>query len=347
MFRNLTVSAIKRLTPQSIAISFAIPEEFQEEFAYIPGQYITLKAEVSGQKANRAYSLCSSPYTGEALTIGVKQTEGGLVSTYLNSDLNIGDNLQIMKPMGNFTLMVNSDASRHIVLIGGGSGITPLLSIAKSVLLKEPNSTVTLLYGNRDQASIMFSDELNELQSQYPALKLKHVLEQGSDEFKGVPSIEMLEALISPFVSDDHAEFYICGPAPVMSNAESVLTAHNIPSGRIHREFFTAPISVEEDTVSPEESSEEKQISVKLYGRSYDITVNPGETILEAGIRQQLDPPYACQIAACCTCRAKLRTGKVHMESREALTDDEIEEGYILTCQAHPLTDDVLVDFDG
>jgi ring-1,2-phenylacetyl-CoA epoxidase subunit PaaE len=162
-----------------------------------------------------------------------------------------------------------------------------------------------------------------------------------------VLSIEMLEALISPFVSDDHAEFYICGPAPVMSNAESVLTAHNIPSGRIHREFFTAPISVDEDTVSPEESSEEKQISVKLYGRSYDITVNPGETILEAGIRQQLDPPYACQIAACCTCRAKLRTGKVHMESREALTDDEIEEGYILTCQAHPLTDDVLVDFDG
>jgi ring-1,2-phenylacetyl-CoA epoxidase subunit PaaE len=252
-----------------------------------------------------------------------------------------------MKPMGNFTLKVNSDASRHIVLIGGGSGITPLLSIAKSVLLKEPNSTVTLLYGNRDQASIMFSVELNELQSQYPALKVKHVLEQGSDEFKGVLSIDMLEALLSSFVSDNHAEYYICGPAPVMSNAESVLTAHNIPSGRIHREFFTAPISVDEDADAQEESTEEKQISVKLYGRSYDITVNPGETILEAGIRQQLDPPYACQIAACCTCRAKLRTGKVHMESREALTDDEIEEGYILTCQAHPLTDDVLVDFDG
>ncbi|MEY3689764.1 MAG: hypothetical protein RIT37_1326 [Bacteroidota bacterium] len=347
MFRKLTVSAIKRLTPQSVAISFAIPEEFQDEFAYIPGQYITLKAEVDGQKANRAYSLCSSPFTGEALTIGVKQTEHGLVSTYLNTKLTIGDSLQIMKPMGNFTLKVNSEASRHIVLIGGGSGITPLLSIAKSVLLKEPKSTVTLLYGNRDQASIMFSDELNELQSQYPALKVKHVLEQGSDAFKGVLSIEMLEELLTPYMSDHQTEYFICGPGPVMSNAESVLTSHQVPSERIHREFFTAPIAVDEVAEPGEEATEEKKISVKLYGRSYDITVNPGETILEAGIRQELDPPYACQIAACCTCRAKLRTGKVHMDSREALTDDEIEEGYILTCQAHPLTDDVLVDFDG
>ncbi len=347
MFRNLTVSAIKRLTPQSVAISFDIPEEFREEFAYVPGQYITVKAEVSGQKANRAYSLCSSPFAGDALTIGVKQTEGGLVSTFMNSLLKVGDILPIMKPMGNFTLKVNPNASRHIVLIGGGSGITPLFSIAKSVLLKEPNSKVTLLYGNRDQASIMFLDELNELQQKYPALNVKHILEHGTDELKGMLSIEMLETLLAPFVSDTQAEFYICGPGPVMSNAESVLTSHHVSSDRIHREFFTAPIAIDEDAEPAEESSEEKQIAVKLYGRSYEITVNPGETILEAGIRQQLDPPYACQIAACCTCRAKLRTGKVHMDSREALTDDEIEEGYILTCQAHPLTDDVLVDYDG
>ncbi len=347
MFRNLTVSAIKRLTPQSVAISFAVPEELREEFSYTPGQYITVKAEVAGQKANRAYSLCSSPFSGEELTIGVKQTEGGLVSTFLNTELCSGDTLQIMKPMGNFTLKVNSDISRHIVLIGGGSGITPLLSIAKSVLLKEPASSVTLIYGNRDQESIMFLDELNNLQSKYPALNVKHILEHGSQENYGVLSIEKLGELLGPLLTDVHAEYYICGPGPVMSNAESVLTSNNIPAERIHREFFTAPISLEEEVEVAEESTEEKQISVKLYGRSYDITVNPGETILEAGIRQQLDPPYACQIAACCTCRAKLRTGKVHMDSREALTDDEIEEGYILTCQAHPLTDDVLVDFDG
>jgi ring-1,2-phenylacetyl-CoA epoxidase subunit PaaE len=347
MFRNLTVSAIKRLTPQSVAISFAVPEELREEFSYTPGQYITVKAEVAGQKANRAYSLCSSPFSGEELTIGVKQTEGGLVSTFLNTELCSGDTLQIMKPMGNFTLKVNSDISRHIVLIGGGSGITPLLSIAKSVLLKEPASSVTLIYGNRDQESIMFLDELNNLQSKYPALNVMHILEHGSQENNGVLSIEKLGELLGPLLTDVHTEYYICGPGPVMSNAESVLTSNNIPAERIHREFFTAPISLEEEVEVAEESTEEKQISVKLYGRSYDITVNPGETILEAGIRQQLDPPYACQIAACCTCRAKLRTGKVHMDSREALTDDEIEEGYILTCQAHPLTDDVLVDFDG
>jgi len=347
MFRNLTVSAIKRLTPQSVAISFSIPEELTEEFAYIPGQYITVKADIAGQKANRAYSLCSSPFTGEDLTIGVKRTENGLVSTYLTTSLNIGDSLQVMKPLGNFHLHVNPEASRQIVLIGGGSGITPLLSIAKSVLLKEPHSSITLLYGNRDEASIMFLDELNELQKKYSAFRIAHVLEQGTDAFNGVLSIEMLEQLLGEYMADANAEYYICGPAPVMANAESVLKAHDVPAERIHREFFTAPLSVDEEEESSEESTEEKHIAVKLYGRSYEITVNPGETILEAGIRQQLDPPYACQIAACCTCRAKLRTGKVHMDSREALTDDEIEEGYILTCQAHPLTDDVLVDFDG
>jgi ring-1,2-phenylacetyl-CoA epoxidase subunit PaaE len=347
MFRNLTVSAIKRLTPQSVAISFAIPEDLRDEFEYLPGQYITVKAEVSGQKANRAYSICSSPFTNEALTIGVKQTEGGLVSTFMNTNLNVGDTLPIMKPMGNFTLKVNPEAQRHIILIGGGSGITPLLSIAKSVLKKEPQSKVTLLYGNRDQESIMFAEELNHLQSAYPAFETKHVLENGSAALQGVLSMEMLEQLLGGCIADAHAEYYICGPAPVMANAEAVLKSHNVATERIHREFFTAPLSIHEDDETVEEGTEEKQISVKLYGKSFDITVNPGETILEAGIRQQLDPPYACQIAACCTCRAKLRNGKVHMDSREALTDDEIEEGYILTCQAHPLTDDVLVDYDG
>ena len=346
MFRSITVSAIKRLTPQSVAISFTIPDELREEFSYLPGQYITLKADVNGQKANRAYSLCSSPYSEEALTIGVKQTDNGLVSTYLNNELSVGDSIEIMKPMGNFIVNAQQDYARRIVLIGGGSGITPLLSIAKSILKKEPQSTITLIYGNRDVHSIMFHEELNELVQRYPAFSIINVLEDGEALYKGRLDNAMLSSLLEPFVSDEHAEFYICGPSPVMANAESVLEHHKVAKERIHREFFTAPLSVDEESGNAPETSE-KNISVKLYGRSFEITVNPGETILDAGIRQQLDPPYACQIAACCTCRAKLQSGKVHMDSREALTDDEIEEGYILTCQAHPMTDDVFVDYDG
>jgi ring-1,2-phenylacetyl-CoA epoxidase subunit PaaE len=334
------------LTPHSVAISFSIPEDLREEFLYVPGQYITIKVEVDGQKVNRAYSLCSSPYSGEQHTIGVKQTEKGLVSTFLNSTLAVGDTLEVMKPMGNFTLQVQPDKSRHIVLIGGGSGITPLLSIAKSVLLKEPQSTVTLIYGNKDQDAIMFHDELKELSATYASFNIINVLEEPGGDHQGILSTDILHSLLLPFFSESHTEFYICGPSPVMANAESVLEHAAIPKERIHREFFTAPLTIDEEIADSPETSE-TQIAVTLYGRSYEIIVNPGETILEAGIRQQLDPPYACQIAACCTCRARLRSGQVHMDSREALTDDEIEEGYILTCQAHPLTDDVIVDYDG
>ncbi|MFM7157395.1 MAG: 2Fe-2S iron-sulfur cluster-binding protein [Bacteroidota bacterium] len=346
MFRSITVSAIKRLTPHSVAISFSIPDELREEFAYVPGQYITLKVEVDGQKVNRAYSLCSSPYSGEQHTIGVKQTEKGLVSTFLNSRLAVGDTLQVMKPMGNFTLQVQPDRARHIILIGGGSGITPLLSIAKSVVLKEPQSTVTLIYGNSNQGSIMFHDELKELSAAHTSFTIINVLEEQGGDYQGVLSVDVLHSLLLPYTIESHTEFYICGPSPVMANAESVLEQAAIPMERIHREFFTAPLTIDEDISDSPETSE-KHIAITLYGRSFEIVVNPGETILEAGIRQQLDPPYACQIAACCTCRAKLRSGQVHMDSREALTDDEIEEGYILTCQAHPLTDDVVVDYDG
>jgi len=346
MFRDIAVSAIQRLTPQSVAISFEVPEEMREEFSYVPGQYITVKVDINGKKENRAYSLCSSPFTGEAPTIGVKQTENGLVSTFLNTKLNVGDILQVMKPMGNFSLQVQPESSRNIVLIGGGSGITPLLSIAKSVLIKEPHSTVSLIYGNRDKDSIMFIDALQELQEKFPSFTVIHVLEHGASEYQGILSESVLEELLKPSVKDASSEFYVCGPSPVMANAESVLEKNSVQKERIHREYFTAPLKIEDETEESPETTE-KHIGVKLYGRSYEIVVNPGETILEAGIRQQLDPPYACQIAACCTCRAKLQTGKVHMDSREALTDDEIEEGYILTCQAHPLTDDVMVDYDG
>jgi ring-1,2-phenylacetyl-CoA epoxidase subunit PaaE len=354
-FHQITVSAVRRLTNQAIAISFQIPPHLAQEFSYQHGQYITLRATVNGIKANRAYSLCSSPVNGEPHTIGVKATEAGLVSRFLNEQIKPGDTLELMAPMGNFTVPLSADKKRTFVLIGGGSGITPLLSIAKTVLVAEPLSTVLLLYGNRDDQSIMFAADIQQMMESWPdRFRCIHTLQDNaqavSGAYAGLMTREHIAMLLQQYPVQAQAEYFMCGPAPMMNNAEAVLA--NIPKEHVHREFFTAPLSVNEaeqvqqavNEHSPE--PREVQVNIQLYGRKYSIAVEPEETILAAGIRQNLDPPYACQIAACCTCRAKLISGKVHMDSREALTDDEIEEGYVLTCQAHPLTDDVLVDYD-
>jgi ring-1,2-phenylacetyl-CoA epoxidase subunit PaaE len=192
----------------------------------------------------------------------------------------------------------------------------------------------------------MFFEELELLKKTYPdRFTLIHILENTDGDNKGILSQELLSSVLADSFKSFH-HYYLCGPNQVMNNAEAVLQAHNIESSCIHREYFTAPISqTNEQDISIEPT--DFTIHVKLYGKEYDIEVESQESILEAGIKNNIDPPYACQIAACCTCRAKLRSGKVHMESREALTDDEIEEGYILTCQAHPLTSDVFVDYDG
>lgn len=345
-FYPVKVSHIKRLTEAAVAISFDIPEELKQVFAYFPGQYITIRLNINGQTVNRAYSLCSSPNSDNSLTIGVKQTEHGLVSTYLNQHLQSGDSVELMPPNGNFKVDINSNAISSYVLIAGGSGITPLLSITKSVLQYQADAKILLIYGNRDASSIMFFEDLELLKKTYPdRFTLIHILEYTDGENKGILSQELLGTVLADsFKSSNH--YYLCGPNQVMNNAEAVLHTHNIDGSYIHREYFTAPTPQSNEQEVSIESSD-FTIHVKLYGKEYDIEVESQESILEAGIKNNIDPPYACQIAACCTCRAKLRSGKVHMESREALTDDEIEEGYILTCQAHPLTSDVFVDYDG
>ena len=345
-FYPVKVSHIKRLTEAAVAVSFDIPEELKQVFAYLPGQYITIRLNINGQTVNRAYSLCSSPHSDNSLTIGVKQTEHGLVSTYINKYLQVGDSVELMPPNGNFKVDINSSAITSYVLIAGGSGITPLLSITKSVLQQQLDAKILLIYGNRDTSSIMFFEDLELLKDTYSdRFTLIDILEYTDGDNKGILSLELLSTLLTDsFLSSCH--YYLCGPQQVMNNAEAVLHAQNIESSYIHREYFTAPITQSNEQVSSIEPTD-FTIHVKLYGKEYDIEVESQDSILEAGIKNNIDPPYACQIAACCTCRAKLRSGKVHMESREALTDDEIEEGYILTCQAHPLTSDVFVDYDG
>ncbi|MBS1538666.1 MAG: 2Fe-2S iron-sulfur cluster binding domain-containing protein [Bacteroidetes bacterium] len=356
-FYKIPVAKITHETESAVSIAFEVPENLRDIFKYKPGQYLTLRVAIGGKTFNRAYSLCSSSALGEYHTIAVKSTEDGFVSNFLNENIRDGDTLEVMPPMGNFTIDMSSTNERTYVLLGGGSGITPLLSILKSVLALEPNSRVILLYGNRDEANIIFKSQLDVLtEKSNGRLTVVHVLEQSIEnitKYIGRLDAPTIVSLLKDTVGSnlETAHYFLCGPGGMMAQAELALEQLKIAKSNIHREYFTLPLA---DAVSSapvvsapvDETPQNREVKLRLYGGNYTINVEPKETILAAAIRQNLDPPYACQIAACCTCRAKLVTGKVVMDSREALTDDELDEGYILTCQSHPQTADVLVDYD-
>ncbi|MBK9250178.1 MAG: 2Fe-2S iron-sulfur cluster binding domain-containing protein [Ignavibacteria bacterium] len=355
-FYKIPVAKITRETANAVSIAFAVPANLTETFRYKPGQYLTLRVIIDGKSFNRAYSLCSSPMMGEYHTIAVKSTEDGYVSGFLNQRLREGDMIELMPPMGNFTIDLSPSNERTIVLIGGGSGITPLLSILKSTLATEPKSRILLLYGNRDDSNIIFKSQINSLILKSAGrLNVVQVLEQASSVIDSLPGrldMPTITQLLKQHIDNQiqSAHYFICGPSGMMAQAEFALDLLSIPKSNVHREYFTlAPSATTEESVpvlTPSEEPQEREVKIRLYGGKHTITVQPKETILAAAIRQHLDPPYACQIAACCTCRAKLVSGKVVMDSREALTDGEIDDGYILTCQSHPQTDDVVVDYD-
>lgn len=352
-FHMLTVESVTQQTPDASSITFRVPDELKPVFQYKQGQYLTVKIDVDGVSHRRNYSLCSSPYDDEPLTIAVKRVSDGVVSTFLTDHVKPGATIEVYPPMGNFTKELNPDVARRYVLFGGGSGITPLLSILKSILRVEQRSTVTLIYANRDEASIIFDAELERLRSQFSdRLVIVHVLESVGERaaWKGRLDPILLEDLLGTTVADLHTvEYFVCGPGPMMQNVIDVLHAKGVDDHHIHREYFTlttndAPVG----ETSAEESAElvARTVTIKLYGDEHTFTVQPDETILSAAVRENLDPPFACQIGACCTCRAKIVSGKVRMDEREALSDDEIEEGFALTCQSHPLTDGVYADYD-
>ncbi|MEX0810809.1 MAG: ferredoxin--NADP reductase [Chitinophagales bacterium] len=352
---ELKIKKIKSETPYAKVVTFDIPEDLKSDFKYIPGQYITVEVEVDGKKERRAYSLCSSPVMDDDLSVGVKKVEMGKVSGYINDEAKEGESIRVMPPMGNFTVNTDSTRKKHYVLLGGGSGITPLMSIIRTVLVQEPNSRVTLFYANRDEESIMFKSVLDELENKYPErLEIFHSLDRTTVDWvinKGYLTRDILQTLLKnklPAAPQDF-DYYICGPTPLMSIIDEALEALQIPEKQIHKEFFTAKLKTEEKKEEREVSDsplDSAEIHLTVDGEDYDFEYKGEDSLLEAALDNDIDAPYACQVGACCTCRAKVFEGKVVMADRESLSDEEIDEGYVLTCQSKPLTPKVIYTYD-
>lgn len=352
-FHPLKVADIRKETADSVSISFEIPSAFKNEYQYTQGQYVTIKMIVNGEEIRRSYSLCSSPVSDQDFRIAAKKVKDGRMSVALNENLNVGDVVEVMTPMGNFYTL-NSAANKNIVLFAGGSGITPMLSIIKTLLAQNDSSTISLFYGNQNEDSIIFKNELESLvNTSANRFKLFSILDQAPNNYPalytGLITKEKVLALLENHIGLNlDNEFFICGPTPMMKNIEETLIGLNIPKDKIHLEYFTSTLDA--NTTSASVAEGEKivaQVTVIMDGDETTFELaSDGKNILDAAMDQDVDVPFSCKGGVCCTCRAKVLEGKVHMKTNYALTEDEVAEGFILTCQAHPLTPVVIVDYD-
>lgn len=352
-FHPLPVKDVRRETPECVSISFDVPEDLKEHYVYKQGQSLTVRTHINGQEVRRSYSVCSSPYDGE-LRIAVKHIDGGVFSNYANTQLQRGDVLEAMPPVGKFYTELDAAHKKSYVAIAAGSGITPILSIIKTTLLTEPDSAFTLVYGNRNRHSIIFKEELEALKNRFMnRFRIIHVLSREKMDAPinfGRINGEKCEALFSKAIDVNATdEFFLCGPEEMIFAVRDCLTAKGVDKKHIHFELFNTSSSKKQVASSKTETTNEvkSKITIKLDGSSFDFDLGfEGESILDAALKQGADLPYACKGGVCCTCRAKLVEGEVDMDVNYALEQEEIEHGFILTCQSHPRTEKVVVDFD-
>ena len=348
-FYELEISEVRKETRDAVTIMFKIPDEIKPEFEYKAGQYITIVIDFDGKEERRAYSISSAPFE-ENLSITIKTTNPDGVSDYLNTRIFPGAKLNIMPPEGRFTAEKDLIKNKSMIMFAGGSGITPLKSMIKQNLTEGNARKILLFYANRDENSIIFKNELECLQKEYnKKFEIIHFLSDPGNDYqhlKGKFTAELTVKSLKEYAEQDYidAGYFLCGPPALMKIIISGLKELGIPDSQIHKESFVA------DDIETKENDnlllKTRNVTINLYGEELEYEVEPDETILTAAMREGHEPPFSCQIGACSTCRAKLISGKVKMDESEALTDDEIESGYILSCQAHPLTDDVIVDYD-
>ncbi len=353
-FHKLKVKEIKQETPDCVSIAFAIPDNLKPDFLFEQGQNITIKKEIDGEEIRRSYSICSAPFENE-LRVAVKQVEGGKFSNFANTLLKAGDELDILPPTGKFNTKLNRESKKQYLAFAAGSGITPVISIIKTTLQTEPESSFTLVFGNRGRSTIIFFEELEGLKNKY--LNRFNFINILSREKTDAPinsgridpdKLSRLTRLIDYKNTD---EFFICGPEEMIFCVKDYLEAAGIDKKKIHFELFTTPGQKQSSVINRQslvkDSGPQSKITIKLDGRSFDFDLGyNSENILDAALKQGADLPFACKGGVCCTCKAKLLEGEVEMEVNWGLEQEEVEQGFILTCQSHPITEKVVLDFD-
>jgi len=355
-FRPLTILEIRNETDDCVSVSFHVPDEWKDEFRFQAGQNITLRSTIDGKEVRRSYSICSSPSENE-LRVAIKKMEEGLFSSHAHRFFKSSQVLDVMAPTGNFTLSLKEGNKKHYVAFAAGSGITPVISILKTILQEEPLSRFTLIYGNRNRGSVIFKEELLALKNDYPEkfqlLTIFSREKMDAPVFEGridAAKCEMIFKQILPLADDQ--EYLLCGPAPMIFSVRSWLTQQNVEEKKIHFELFSDPgeqgIERKQTKAEKKESSDLKSlVTIRLDGISSDFQIPvEGPTILEAAIQAGADLPYACRAGVCASCRAKLIKGKVTMDQNYSLADEEIEQGFILACQSHPASEKLIIDFD-
>jgi len=347
------VAEIVPETDEANSIRFEIPDELRDLFQFRAGQHLTLKAEIGGEEVRRNYSLCPAPEERDWM-VTVKRIGGGVFSNWVGDKLKPGDTVEVMPPHGSFTTEFNATIGRHVVGIAGGSGITPVMSLLRTLLKSEPDSRFTLFYGNRDSSSIIFLEELARLKDRYlDRFELYHFLdaEEGDVElFNGMLNRERIDDAIEHLIGSPEAvsDWFICGPGPMMDAAEGALIDCGVDRSRIHIERFTADRpkeSLVREMADLQTKAAGLTVSVTLDGRTRKVPFTEGN-ILDSARSAGLPAPFACKAGVCATCRAKVISGKVEMAARYGLTDEEVADGYVLTCQSVPAGEGVAVDYD-
>jgi ring-1,2-phenylacetyl-CoA epoxidase subunit PaaE len=351
-FHPLRVQTVRADTDDAMVVSFDVPPALADTFRFQPGQYLTLRQVHDGQDLRRSYSICAA--AGEGLRVGVRRVPGGAFSTWLHQTLKAGDTLEVMEPQGRFGATAHTPADgRHVLCVAGGSGITPILAIIKTVLAQEPHSRVTLLYGNRNAASTMFKEELEDLKNRHLTRLVLHPVFSREQVDSPLNTGRLDRAKVADFLrlvppaTVDQA--FVCGPHALNDEVEAALLAAGIAADRIHVERFGVPPSAQDATLHAPQEGDATTATVTIVrdGLTRQVGFLPSdESLLAAASRAGMDVPFSCKSGVCATCRAKLLEGRVRMDRNFALEQADLDAGFILTCQAHPLTDTVVVSFD-
>jgi ring-1,2-phenylacetyl-CoA epoxidase subunit PaaE len=354
-FYSLKVKEVRPETSECVSVAFEVPTELTETFKFVAGQYLTLRKHFDDTDVRRSYSICASPNDKE-LRVAIKKVEDGRFSSFANDFLKAGETLDVMPPLGKFTPRVEKENKQYLAF-AAGSGITPVMGIMKCVLVNEPDSSFTLVYGNKNRNTIIFREEIEGLKNKYmERLSVYHVLTREHMDvplFNGRITAEKVEEFADTLIDiPSMDEAFICGPEDMILAVRQKLIDLGMPSANVHMELFTSPDQPKPTHQKWKEEHKKdtgfrSKVSVKLDGVTFDMELGYNEdSILDAALKHGADLPYACKGGVCCTCRAKLVKGDVDMEVNYALEPDEIEKGFILTCQSHPKTEHVIVDFD-